>query len=109
MRCGFPANDTTDRLQAGAGEFGVMELTGNISEMVVSASLDADRGFHFQDIGDGKLSTLGFANEPTWPTNITIRGRAETTDDIWTVSRRGSLFVTNRNPNNGGRGVLPSF
>ena len=109
MRTGFAANDTTDRVKAGASQIGLLDMTGNVAELVTSVGLESDRGFHFQDNGDGKLTIQGNANQPTWPSNFTVRGRAADGSTIWTVSRRGTALALGRNEHHGGRGAQSSF
>jgi formylglycine-generating enzyme required for sulfatase activity len=65
LRCGFGAHASSDRLQAGAGYYGHMELSGNLWEFCVTTK-SAGLGFGGQH-GDGQLSVAGDANEPHWP------------------------------------------
>jgi formylglycine-generating enzyme required for sulfatase activity len=65
LRCGFGAHASSDRLQAGAGYYGHMELSGNLWEFCVTTR-SAGLGFDGQH-GDGLLSATGDANEPRWP------------------------------------------
>ncbi|MBL0017198.1 MAG: SUMF1/EgtB/PvdO family nonheme iron enzyme [Bacteroidetes bacterium] len=65
LRCGFGANSASDRLQAGAGFYGHMELSGNLWELCVSARTT---GLNFQGgLGDGTISPTGEANVNDWP------------------------------------------
>jgi formylglycine-generating enzyme required for sulfatase activity len=76
LRGGFGASATSDRLQAGAGYYGHMELSGNLWELCVSTRLD---GLNFlRTYGDGTLSDSGDANVATWPspTGVGYRGGA---------------------------------
>lgn len=64
LRSGFGASNSTNRLSAGASYFGVMELSGNVWEMVVAANGD---GLVFNaDLGDGILDADGNANVSNW-------------------------------------------
>lgn len=66
LRCGFGAHGSSDRLQAGAGYYGHLELSGNLWELCVTtraAALGYDGA-----TGDGTLSPTGQADVPTWPT-----------------------------------------
>lgn len=65
LRCGFAATDASNRLQAGAGYYGHMELSGNLWELCVSV-LPGGLGFT-ATCGDGQLTAAGEANVPTWP------------------------------------------
>lgn len=82
VRSGYAATPTTNRLQAGAGYYGCMELSGNVFEFCVNIYDASGRGFTGQN-GDGNLTnapTAGFANTTNWPSTstgtagITIRG-----------------------------------
>ena len=107
MRTGFAARDTTDRLMSGATVEGIMEMTGNVAELVASISTVADRYFRAGSWGDGALTILGEANVSDWPTQLTVRGRSEDQTKIWTVSHRGLAYASGRSPFHGGRGVRP--
>jgi len=70
VRAGIFAENSTTRTTSGAGYYGNMELSGNLSEMVVSVGKDEGRqylGTH----GDGQLSSVtsyeGNATNPDWP------------------------------------------
>ncbi len=57
LRCGFAAGPSTNRIEAGASYYGIMEMSGNLWEMcVVASSLGVDfRG----ENGDGILDDSG--------------------------------------------------
>lgn len=57
---GNMANTTDFRVRSGAGFYGAMELTGNVSEMVVTHTGSGFTGEH----GDGILDAAGNANIP---------------------------------------------
>jgi formylglycine-generating enzyme required for sulfatase activity len=67
-RCGIFAASSTNhtRVETGAGYYGIMEMSGNLSEMVVGM-------FHLSGLsftglhGDGELTTDGLANTDYWP------------------------------------------
>lgn len=64
IRCGFAANNQSNRLTAGAGYYGAMEMSGNLWEQCVRAY---GEGVNFTGkCGDGNLSTDGFSNEVGW-------------------------------------------
>ncbi|MCS7084655.1 MAG: SUMF1/EgtB/PvdO family nonheme iron enzyme [Bacteroidia bacterium] len=71
MRCGFAADDSTDRVAAGAGYFGAFDLGGNVWEPCVSVRAADFDGAH----GDGELSG-GQADVPSWPgaDKVILRG-----------------------------------
>lgn len=70
LRVGIFATSASDRISAGAGYYGVMELSGNLKELVVSIGNATGRDFEGTH-GDGLLSTAtgseGWANEMDWP------------------------------------------
>lgn len=66
IRVGAFATATSSRVTAGAGYYGVMELTGNVWELVVGIGHTAGRpytGTH----GNGAITTAGFADVDFWP------------------------------------------
>lgn len=70
LRVGIFAEDSTNRVTSGAGFYGNMELSGNLSEMVVSVGRTEGRNF-LGSHGDGILSgATGYAGNATnidWP------------------------------------------
>ncbi len=70
LRSGIFATNSSDRVTAGAGYYGIMELSGNLRERVVTIGNTDGRLFLGKN-GDGVLSTLagyeGNANETDWP------------------------------------------
>lgn len=69
MRCGFASGSATDRLQSGAGYYGVMELSGNIGELCVNLYDAVGRSFTTAH-GDGLLTgspSAGYADVGAWP------------------------------------------
>ena len=70
LRVGIFAEDSTNRVTSGAGFYGNMELSGNLSEMVVSVGKSEGRNF-LGSHGDGILSSLvGYSGNATnidWP------------------------------------------
>ena len=75
VRCGYAAKPTTDRLTAGATYYGVMEMSGNIVEHVVSTGHVTGAAYTGL-VGDGEISSSpgpGFSNVPNWPSQ-TVNG-----------------------------------
>ena len=65
-RCGLFATDRSNRKSAGAAYWGVMEMSGNMWERIVSVGHAGGRvytGTH----GDGLLTGAGDGNGDTWP------------------------------------------
>ena len=132
MRCGFAAKNATNRLQAGASYYGVMEMTGNVYETVISVS-GAGASFDGTKHGDGNLTATGatsgpgFSNVSGWwgqtvstngaGTAATLKGGSAADNfangygGYATVSARyyASNFYGARQANIGGRGVRRSF
>ncbi len=67
FRSGYAATSTTNRSQAGATYYGIMDMAGNLSEQVIGGA-----GYDFSNFttanGDGVLGTNGNANTVGWPT-----------------------------------------
>lgn len=66
VRTGIFAKSTTGRTQSGSGYFGSMELSGNLSERVVTVGNAAGRLFTGTH-GDGEITSNGFADNSDWP------------------------------------------
>jgi formylglycine-generating enzyme required for sulfatase activity len=72
LRAGFAANLKSDRLKAGAGYYGNMEMSGNLWEMCIVLSKE---GLNYAGIpGDGNLPNDGFANMQGWPKTDCLGG-----------------------------------
>jgi formylglycine-generating enzyme required for sulfatase activity len=66
LRSGLFATGSSTRNEAGASFYGVMELSGNNAERVVTVGNAAGRNFTGKH-GDGKLDANGNANVSHWP------------------------------------------
>lgn len=65
LRTGFAATPNSGRVAAGAGYFGVMEMSGNLWEQCVTVNTE---GLQFVPVcGDGHLDDNGNALQATWP------------------------------------------
>ena len=72
LRTGFAATESSSRLEAGAGFYGVRELSGNTWEQTVMA---AGEGVLFKgNFGDGAIDENGNANVESWCNNSTANG-----------------------------------
>ena len=69
MRSGSPATATTNRVQAGATYYGIMEMAGNVYEQCVGGGNGYDYSSFTTINGDGSLTNLGLANVTGWPTS----------------------------------------
>lgn len=111
MRCGALATSTSTRVSSGATYYGLMEMSGNVNELVVTAD-PAGRTISQYIHGDGNIGADGKYNVTSWETadNIIPRGGAyNTTLEVGRVSSRehvAYVFVkTSRLAAMGGRGV----
>ncbi len=66
LRAGIFAASTNTRAATGAGFYGNLDLTGNVSEMTVTLGNATGRGFAGSH-GDGVLNTNGYATNEDWP------------------------------------------
>lgn len=66
LRVGIFAKSTTNRILSGASYYGAMELSGNLSERIVTIGNATGRAYTGSH-GDGILSSNGFANNSDWP------------------------------------------
>jgi formylglycine-generating enzyme required for sulfatase activity len=68
MRCGGFASSSVNhtRQETGAGYYGVMEMSGSMSEPVVSLGNVAGRSYRAID-GNGELNAAGYADVDYWP------------------------------------------
>jgi len=136
MRSGIFATATSNRINSGATYYGIMEMSGNITEYCISLGQQAGRSCHYIPNGNGVISALGNAQLSIggagfWPgmegnanTGLTttcsgscevtaaagIRFRGGSIGDALSslsISDRGQVFTpTARASNRGGRGVL---
>lgn len=111
MRCGALATATSTRVSSGATYYGVMEMSGNAYEMVITAD-PAGRTFSQYIHGDGNIGADGLHNVTTWAAanNIAIRGGSYNSSlEAARVSSRvnmSAVYVkTSRVVTMGGRGV----
>ncbi|MEO8209297.1 MAG: SUMF1/EgtB/PvdO family nonheme iron enzyme [bacterium] len=68
MRVGNFATTNSSREQSGATYYGVMEMSGNLSEMCISVGKSNGRLFDGSK-GNGFLDSTGNSNVNTWPTS----------------------------------------
>lgn len=121
MRSGAPANASSNRVQAAASYYGIMEMGGNVWEQCVGGGNGFDYSAFTTINGDGSLTNLGLANVTGWPTyggansGTIIRGGAfncNSTSYVQVSDRTylaGTTLNSEANNNNqnavGGRGV----
>ena len=73
VRNGSFARMNSGRESAGSGHYGVLELSGNLWELVITVGSPEGRSFT-PNHGNGILDATGFADVPTWPDQITAQG-----------------------------------
>jgi hypothetical protein len=108
LRNGALATLTSGREQAGAGYYGMMELTGNLWERIVNLSTAGGRNFAGSH-GNGKLDANGdVTGNADWPTGEGMGGRGGSyvTDELnLQLSSRGqATTLAGRIATYGGRG-----
>lgn len=98
LRAGIFAESSTNRETSGSGYFGVMELSGNLSEMVVNIGQPPGRQF-LGTHGDGKLTELsgyeGSATNTDWPGINTVDAARGVTGSIGSGYRGGDFMSSN--------------
>ena len=67
MRVGSFARPGYTREQSGASYYGIMDLSGNLSERIVNVGTTSGRTFTRSVHGNGLLTTDGFCDITTWP------------------------------------------
>jgi len=69
LRVGSFAQSATNRQQSGGSYYGVMDLTGNVREMVITVGNATGRAFTGIN-GDGAIAANGEANVTNWPSGF---------------------------------------
>jgi formylglycine-generating enzyme required for sulfatase activity len=101
------------RENAGAGYYGVMELSSNVWEQIVTVGNASGRAFTGVH-GNGSLDSNGIADAANWPNNSSATsgagvrgGNYQTSQSFSQLSDRSSASTTStgRNRRTGGRGV----
>lgn len=87
IRVGSIAGPTTNREQAGASYYGIMELSGNVYERVVNIAGAQGRSY-LATHGNGLLASNGFHTNADWPSSAAGGG----------VASRGSHSLANATP-----------
>jgi formylglycine-generating enzyme required for sulfatase activity len=122
LRCGFAAKSNTNRREAGASYWGIMELTGNVWEFCIGVYSADDPPVFDGTHGDGELGSDGNDDISSWPAQsdnkVGLRGgswsnflntpHASTCHSHFgqVASRHAMVWTsTARNASIGGRGV----
>jgi formylglycine-generating enzyme required for sulfatase activity len=108
VRVGIFATATSNRTQSGSGYYGVMDLSGNLWEQVITVGNSTGRSFTGM-LGNGALDANGMANTSNWP-DYTGTGKKGgswvTVEQRLRLSDRNQAATGNstRNYDGGGRG-----
>jgi formylglycine-generating enzyme required for sulfatase activity len=101
LRVGFSATGTTNRETSGSSYYGVMNLGGNVWEMLAGGSNTLNYGYKltYADLGDGELTTAGIYNTSNWQLYNSISysslGCGCCSSYIkWHMEMRGGSFTT---------------
>ena len=113
MRVGAMAYGDSTRVAGGVGYYGVMDLTGNLWEQLVTVGRSTGRGFKGFKHGNGALTSVGDADTSTWPGTDAVgncfRGGSWATpgSNALRLSDRtnGAVTSAGRDNQTGGRGV----
>jgi formylglycine-generating enzyme required for sulfatase activity len=116
LRVGSFAKGVNNRVSSGGGFYGVMELSGNLWERVVTVGNSTGRAFNGRYHGDGVLDVNGDPNVTTWPaaTGMTAAEGAGFRGSAWdgfaaqarlSDRSRAAETRTIRFDHQGGRGV----
>ena len=105
IRVGIFAATTNTRNGSGGSFYGVMELSGNVWETVITCGVETSRIFNGSP-GNGILNTAGDADVTGWPTNA-LGGRGGGWQNLQPRLRVSDRFYINsaalREPGNGFR------
>lgn len=73
IRVGAFATSSSNRSQAGASYYGIMEISGNVTERAVTVGKPEGRAYTGKH-GSGTLDVNGNQNVPNWPSATTAEG-----------------------------------
>lgn len=119
VRSGATASANTNRVQAGASYYGIMEMGGNVWEQCVGGGSGYDYSGFTTANGDGKLTNYGLANVTGWPVDggrnsgTIIRGSAYYRTETFLIQTSDRTYYEGVDDNKyynsgiglGGRGV----
>ena len=95
-RTGIYATATSNRQQSGGTYYGILDMAGNVNEIVISVASTGGRAYQNKN-GDGNLDAAGDANVLTWPTvssGYSLRGGyyADAPNQLRTSERYYGIF-----------------
>ncbi|MGA2299026.1 MAG: SUMF1/EgtB/PvdO family nonheme iron enzyme, partial [FCB group bacterium] len=82
IRVGIHEGKKPSRVLSGSTYYGVMDMTGNVSEQVVTLGTSQGRLF-IGNNGDGELDTNGAANVPFWPRAVYNQYSIDNKETYW--------------------------
>jgi formylglycine-generating enzyme required for sulfatase activity len=108
VRVGLFATNSSNRITAGSSYYGVMEMSGNLWEQMITIGNSTGRSFT-GIAGNGMLDSNGFATTANWPdyTGTGLRGGSwlSLLDQLKTSDRNAATQGSStRTSESGGRG-----
>ena len=100
LRVGIFASDTSSRLSSGASYYGIMDMSKNVSEYVISLGSNGSRNFSYLVHGDGSLNVYGLSTEFT-PAN---NGMMYMGSELRWLQKNGAISERNNNGQQGSNG-----
>lgn len=95
LRCGFASGAATNRLQAGASYYGVMDMSGNVFEQCVGGYNFNYSSFNGLN-GDGTITAAGLFNTANWPTAGGGQGGGTVKGGSFNSGAPGDLRISDR-------------
>jgi formylglycine-generating enzyme required for sulfatase activity len=91
LKVGIFANDTSSRISSGASYYGIMDMSKNVAEQVVSLGSSGSRNFSYLVHGDGMLNVYGRSTEFT-PSNNGMMGMG---NELRWIQKSGAISERN--------------
>ncbi|MCS7004193.1 MAG: SUMF1/EgtB/PvdO family nonheme iron enzyme [Cytophagales bacterium] len=101
LRSGNFARASSDREQAGAAYYGVLDMGGNLWELIVSVGVPTHRTFQGNIHGNGNLNAAGNSDVSGWAPSLCYRGGSWGNTLPTTIHHTSDrTFASSVNPNN---------
>lgn len=91
LKVGIFANDTSSRISSGASYYGIMDMSKNVAEQVVSLGSTGSRNLSYLVHGDGMLNVYGRSTEFT-PSNNGMMGMG---NELRWIQKSGAISERN--------------
>ncbi len=91
LKVGIFANDTSSRISSGASYYGIMDMSKNVAEQVVSLGSNGSRNLSYLVHGDGMLNVYGRSTEFT-PSNNGMMGMG---NELRWIQKSGAISERN--------------